>query len=188
MPLDHFKWLAPLYDRVISGSATQESILTYAKLPTSGYLLDVGGGTGRVAFNLREQAKKVIIADLSLRMLFQASLKGGLQPTCSRSEWLPFPNGFFDRIIMVDTLHHVNDQKQTARELWRVLKRDGRIVIHEPDIRNIRVKIIALGEKLLLMNSHFISPPRIVDLFSFASTRVKTYEDSYHSWIVIQKT
>jgi hypothetical protein len=30
-----------------------------------------------------------------------------------------------DRVIMVDALHHVFHQQQTAAELWRVLSRAG---------------------------------------------------------------
>ena len=59
---------------------------------------------------------------------------------------------------MVDALHHVIHQGQTAREMYRVLKPGGRIVIEEPDIRKFGVKLIAVAEKLLLMRSHFLSP------------------------------
>ena len=61
---------------------------------------------------------------------------------------------------MVDALHHVINHGQTAREMYRVLKPGGRIVIEEPDIRSFYVKLIAVAEKLLLMRSHFLSPQR----------------------------
>ena len=88
---------------------------------------------------------------------------------------------------MVDALHHVIDQGQTAREMYRVLKPGGRIVIEEPDIRSFYVKLIAVGEKLLLMRSHFLSPPKIVDLFSFDSSKTAIHETEGNAWVVIEK-
>jgi len=127
-------------------------------------LLDAGGGTGRVAAALRSQVGNVIVADLSRGMLRHASAKG-LATVCAPAELLPFPSGSFDRIILVDALHHVIDQGRTARELFRLLTPSGRLVIVEPDIRKPIVKVIAIGEKVLLMRSHFLTGDKIAALF-----------------------
>jgi ubiquinone/menaquinone biosynthesis C-methylase UbiE len=87
----------------------------------------------------------------------------------------------------VDALHHVIDQRHTAHEMYRVLKPGGRIVIEEPDIRTFGVKLIALGEKLLLMRSHFLSPERIVALFSFDSAKTSVHAAEGSAWVVIEK-
>ena len=68
-----------------------------------------------------------------------------------------FKDKSFDRVIMVDALHHVKDYRITIHELWRVLMPGGRIVIEEPDIQTFPVKLMALVEKIALMRSHFIS-------------------------------
>lgn len=46
--LDHFGLLAPWYDKFIAYSDGDE-IKERAELPAAGNLLDIGGGTGRVA-------------------------------------------------------------------------------------------------------------------------------------------
>lgn len=163
-------------------------MVTYADLPISSRLLDAGGGTGRVAVELCDKVGQVIVADISLGMLHQVASKGSLRPTCSYSEWLPFPDKCFDRIIMVDALHHVCDQEKTAGELWRVLNLGGRIVIQEPDICVFIVKLIALVEKLILMRSHILSPSRIAELFSFTGSKSQVYNDGLNSWVVIKKS
>lgn len=187
MPLfDHFSYLAPFYERVIRLGKVDEFIQRVA-LPTSGWLLDAGGGTGRVAQALCEQAEHIVVADVSLGMLAQARSKGGLHVVNTLTEGLPFPGETFERVIMVDALHHVADQSLTVHEMWRVLKPGGRIVIEEPDVRMLIVKFVALAEKLALMRSHFLSPPQIEGLFPVENTEIHIEMDGYNAWIVIEK-
>ena len=180
MPFDHFDVIAPIYARVTYSSLNKMCEL--AALPVKGRLLDVGGGTGRVASALRDLVDEIVIADVSMGRLKQ-TLRATLQPVCAFSESLPFPSNSFERIIMVDALHHVVHQPATANEMFRVLKPGGRIIIEEPDIRSFGVKLIALAEKLLLMRSHFLSPQQIADLFKNAEIHA---EDS-SAWVVVTK-
>jgi len=184
MPFDHFGFIAPVFARV--GYSSVEEMIQHADLPTPGRVLDAGGGTGRVANAICAQAGEVIVADPSLGMLRQAD-RTQLELACSNSESLPFPDNSFERVIMVDALHHVIDQNHTAREMYRVLKPGGRIVIEEPDIRNFGVKMIAVAEKLLLMRSHFLSPEKIADLFSFDLAIASIYAEEGNAWVVIKK-
>jgi demethylmenaquinone methyltransferase/2-methoxy-6-polyprenyl-1,4-benzoquinol methylase len=180
MPFDHFGWIAPIYAQY----RNLERLRQLAELPVSGRLLDIGGGTGRVASALCDLAGEIVIADVSMGMLRQAPLST-LRPVCSFSESLPFPGASFERVIMVDALHHVVDQAATALEMLRILKPGGLLIIEEPDIRTFGVKLIALAEKLLLMRSNFLSPVRITALFPSAQTRIVT-EDAT-AWIVVEK-
>lgn len=182
MPLDHFSLIAPIYAR--ARYRALEKMREAAVLPARGRLLDVGGGTGRVAIALRDLVDEVIVTDISRGMLDRAD-RSTLEPACCFSESLPFPGGSFTRVIMVDALHHVVDQAATAREMLRVLQPGGLLVIEEPDIRTLPVKLIALAEKLLLMRSHFLSPVQIESLFPHSTTRIIS-EDSA-AWIVVEK-
>jgi len=104
MPVfDHFGFIAPYYDRLIRRSKP-EKLLAQIDPPVSGVLLDVGGGTGRVAETLLGRTERVIVADLSMGMLQQARVKNNLAPVCASSEiylsrvisstafswWMPF--------------------------------------------------------------------------------------------------
>lgn len=187
MPIvDHFNILAPFYDRIFKFSGP-ERWRAIANLPVEGALLDAGGGTGRVSQALKGLASPLVVADLSLGMLRQTNAKDGLYPVASHTERLPFPDEAFERVIMVDALHHVCDHRETAQELWRVLKPRGRLVIEEPDIRAFSVKLVALFEKLALMRSHFISPSKIVSLFSYSNAHSRVEYEVYNAWIIVDK-
>jgi ubiquinone/menaquinone biosynthesis C-methylase UbiE len=179
---DHFDLIAPIYSRVTYSKT--EVMREVASLPVRGHLLDVGGGTGRVASAIRGLVDDVTIADVSFGMLKEAP-RPDLRPVCGYSESLPFADESFERVIMVDALHHVVDHVHSAREMFRVLKPGGMLVIEEPDIRTFGVKLIAIAEKLLLMRSHFLAPDQIVKLFETGETNVKSADGT--AWVVVKK-
>ncbi len=180
----HFNLLAPFYDRVIQFTRLERT-LEALDLPHAGTLLDAGGGTGRVAEALRPHVGSVVVADVSRGMLAQARRKD-LAAASAETERLPFPDESFDRVLMVDALHHVVHQGETVRELYRVLKAGGRLVIEEPDLRTFPVKLIAIAEKLALMRSRFLAPAQIAALLPpEAKARIETEE--YTAWIIAEK-
>jgi len=183
---DHFNLLGPFYD-LIFGRSTDHNMVRIAEVEKDHKLLDVGGGTGRVAVLFKDLVSQVLIADAAVRMLREAQAKG-LRTINTESEKLPLPAHSFDRVIMVDALHHVRDQQRSMKELWRVLAPGGRMVIEEPDIRNFAVKLIALGEKLALMRSRFISPEKILAMCRFDGIdSKKIIKAKGIAWIIITK-
>lgn len=153
--IGHFDLLAPLYDRLISPHKG-ERLIQAMGLPIQGFLLDVGGGTGRVAHSLLGLADHLVVSDPSSSMLRQARSKPGLMPVASEAEALPFPDACFERIVMVDAFHHVRDQYAVLQEMWRVLANGGRLAIEEPDITRFAVRLVYLAERMALMRSRFV--------------------------------
>ncbi len=186
MPFNHFNLLAPYYDRFLKPDDPTRFGARIG-LPISGMLLDAGGGTGGKSHPLMKMVSAIVVADSSMGMLHEASKKPGLMTVCAETERLPFIAGSFERIMMVDALHHVSDYRATAKEFWRVLKPGGRIIIEEPDIRTFPVKIMAAFEKLVLMRSHFKSTKHIADSFDDPDASVDVEVENSTAWIVISK-
>jgi len=184
---DHFDIIAPFYDRVIH-KLDLNRLTDLLKLPTRGRMLDAGGGTGRVSSRLRSLIDEIVVCDLSLSMLKQAKNKGRLLTVQTHVEKLPFPNESFERIVVVDALHHFCDQRESIQELLRVLKTGGRLVIEEPNIDNFIIKWVALAEKLALMRSCFNSSDEIVDMIKDQGFNARVESNGrFFFWVVVEK-
>ena len=189
--LNHFDLIARHYDRVIR-RAEEDPLPAIVDARAGDLLLDVGGGTGRNADALRSSGARVIICDRSLEMLRQARAKG-LPCVQADVRRLPFADQRFDRVLAVDAFHHfvqptaAEAQSLAAEQMLRVVEPHGRVVIEEPDIRKRAVKVIALGEKLLLMRSRFLAPEPLTALFNAAGAdRLLARDDHFNIWLVFE--
>jgi len=173
---DHFDLVARFYDRVFHFLGP-ERLMNLLQARPSERILDIGGGTGRVSQTFGD-GYTVVVCDPSWGML-QETRQKQMIACCGLAEHLPFADGAFDRIVMVDTFHHLRDQCVAAREILRVLRLGGRLVIEEPDIRRWAVKWTALGERLLLMRSRFHSIADLARVFKEAGARIVAMEEGH---------
>jgi demethylmenaquinone methyltransferase/2-methoxy-6-polyprenyl-1,4-benzoquinol methylase len=181
--LDHFGLLAPLYDRLFRLPDTTH-LVELTGLPIGGRLLDVGGGTGRIARSLIGLAGQVVVADESRKMLSHAPTLLELHLATAHAERLPFPTGAFERVIMVDAYHHLQDQDRSLAELVRVCAPGGSVVIEEPDIARPSVWGIALFEQLTLMRSRFRRAEEIAAAFRGLGAETSIRRQDATVWIV----
>ncbi len=182
----HFNWIAPFYDRIF-GVAHHDALFSHLQAESGQLVLDIGGGTGRVAQRLYEIDASVFVVDPSSKML-EGSREKCISSVRSIAEYLPFATDSVDRIYIVDAFHHFADQPRAASELMRVLRSGGRLVIEEPDIKHLLVKGVAVAEKLALMQSHFYRPADLARLFTDRGATLLTITpNSISAHIVLTK-
>ncbi|MGC8781027.1 MAG: class I SAM-dependent methyltransferase [Anaerolineae bacterium] len=192
LPCDHFDFIARWYDRLI-GRPADDPLPGLLEAAAGQWVLDIGGGTGRNVHGLHALGARVVICDLARGMVRQARRKG-LPAVLGDVFSLPFAADCADRMLVVDAFHHFVRpspevaQRRAARELLRVLRPGGRLVIEEPDIRQFGTKLIAWMERLLLMGSRFRPPQDLVALFEAAGARTLRVEHRpFSAWIVFTK-
>lgn len=186
-PFDHFGPIAGLYERFAQRFDVGD-LADRLALPVDGWLLDAGGGTGRVAVALRPHVSRAVVVDFSHGMVRRAAGKPGIWAVRGVAESLPFPDDFFARVVVVDAFHHFHHHPQAARELWRVLAPGGRLVIEEPNIHKKVVKLVALTEKVLLMRSRFYPPEAIAAMFAALGGRTQVDTDHrFNAWVIVEK-
>jgi SAM-dependent methyltransferase len=99
-------------------------------------VLDIGCGDGVLACALAARGARVLGVDADLDMLAAARQRAAnLCPdaefTEARAERLPFPDASFDVVVAVTVLCFVSDADAAVREMIRVLRPGGRLVIGE---------------------------------------------------------
>jgi ubiquinone/menaquinone biosynthesis C-methylase UbiE len=95
-------------------------------------LLDAGCGTGGFTLDLFASGAHVIGLDISLPMLRRSREKARgepLQIVLGDMLHLPFPGNFFDKVVSVTALEFIEDGQSAVRELFRVTKSGGSIVV-----------------------------------------------------------
>lgn len=127
-------------------------------------IVDVGGGSGRVATVLESDP---IIVDASRGMLLRARDKGTpvVQGDAGR---LPVRSKTADAVVIVDAFHHFSLPGATLDEAARILRPGGVLVIRDFDPETLRGKAIDISERLLRFGSTFYSPADLEDLLAAA--------------------
>jgi len=114
-------------------------LVRLARLKPSDHVLDIGTGTGVVAFRVANQLSaegRVLGVDLSEGMLAAARVKAGSAALGGRVEFrrmdaeaLDLPDGAFDAVVSLFALLHFPDPLKALREMFRVLRPRGRLVV-----------------------------------------------------------
>jgi len=136
-----FQKVAEFYDENCQAfSQTREcwwSDLNFIRkyLKKKGRILDFGCGNGRLAGFLEEEKADLEYqgADISQNLIAIAEEKYPQKEfiVLKEGEKLPFENETFDVVVAIAVFHHLSPAmaEKTLRELKRVLKKDGKIVL-----------------------------------------------------------
>ncbi|MGM4906235.1 class I SAM-dependent methyltransferase [Tardiphaga sp. 866_E4_N2_1] len=118
----------------------QEKIATV--LSPSHSCLDLGCGPGGFLTVAAPLCSKIVGVDIVPAFVEECRAqidRRGLENASvilNESTLLPFGDGEFDRVLMVDTIHHLENASASMNEVHRVLKDDGQLVVFEPNKLN----------------------------------------------------
>lgn len=97
-------------------------------------LLDVGCGKGKKGEKLKDKCK-IIGIDIGHHRVKMA--KNKIPTLISDAENLPFKNEKYDGIISFQSIEHLNNRLKFLRESYRILKRNGFLLITTPNRNRI---------------------------------------------------
>jgi ubiquinone/menaquinone biosynthesis C-methylase UbiE len=116
----------------------REKALAAANVKAGQLAADIGAGTGFITEALVQKGLKVIAVDQSEAMLEEMKKKFGRFDTIDYrigdSNNLPIPDEIVDAIFSNMYLHHVESPQAAIKEMVRVLKTGGAIVLSDMDV------------------------------------------------------
>ena len=98
-----------------------------------GRILDVGCGPGKLLRVLREQGWDAHGVDFSSVAADSARAKHGLKVKCSDLLAAEYPQSSFDVVLFSHSLEHIYNPVETLREVHRILKPGGLLLIYVPN-------------------------------------------------------
>lgn len=117
-------------------------------------ILDIGTGTGYLARPLAKQGSHVVGLDPSDKLLEQAKKLDrennvSISYVTGQAENLPFEDNSFD-VVTAGQCWHWFDSEKAVQEVYRVLKKDGKLIIVHFDWIPLEQNVVAQTEELIL--------------------------------------
>jgi len=134
---EYFDQLAPTWDKELTPERLRcmGNIVKELGIKPGYYVLDIGSGTGvllpLLIAELGDEGK-IIALDFSAEMLIQAQAKN-LPPVVGFTQAdvidIPLPDNSVDLVICNSAFPHFDDKARALKEIARVLRTNGRLVI-----------------------------------------------------------
>lgn len=138
-------------------------------------ILDIPAGNGATTELLLEAGADVEAFDLFPEYFL---LKGTECRRADITDRIPVPDGYADMVTCQEGIEHFPDQLKTFRELNRVLKMNGRLLLTTPSYSSLSAKLSYL---LFESETHKTMPPNEIDDIWMADKGVSN--ELYHGHI-----
>jgi ubiquinone/menaquinone biosynthesis C-methylase UbiE len=139
---DYFDQVAGQWDTMRTAffsEAVREKASTAAGVRAGQLAADIGAGSGFITEGLLQGGVSVIAVDQSEAMLAEMRRKfagAGVDLRLGQAESLPLADASVDAVFANMYLHHVERPAQAIKEMRRLLKPGGRLVITDMDEHN----------------------------------------------------
>lgn len=175
---------------LVSGLAKQRQDVSDMHLNelSPGQLLDIGCGDGRFLHRMKDRGWSVTGLDFDQKAARAAKEKYDIEVKVCRLEETGYPDNSFDAVTMHHVIEHVFNPVATLREVCRILKPGGMVVVVTPNAESMGLRIYG-------PNWRGLEAPRHIQIFSpkaletavrnagLASAQV--YSSAANAWAVL---
>lgn len=141
----NFKEYANKFDNYRSADQSLiDTLINMMGLSQDMHILDYGCGTGNYLAQLKAKGFAHLYGlDKSEEMCAIAAEKTGLVVRCGDEWHLPYENGFFDAVIIIDVVHFVESLDGFFAQLKTIIKPGGKIFIATQSREQLRTRVYA---------------------------------------------
>lgn len=175
------------YDKFMKfwGLYKEDTILDMLELGGDEIVVDIGGGTGHVAEHLSEHCRKIFVLDESQKMLSHVADRKNIETIHGDALNSTFDNNSIDVVVMTDVMHHIENQTKLIREMHRILKSEGKIVIYDFNKAHVWTKLLSLMESILFGKLHYKTLNYFIDLLRSNDFSIETILDRGFYFIML---
>lgn len=135
-------------------------------------VLDLASGEGAVSAFIKSLGCEVVAFDISEKALEKAKKRGVQTVRGDVEEKLPFKNGEFETVFWGDNVEHLFMPEKTLKEINRILKNGGRIIISTPNMAYWRYRIYYLINGMVPQTEWFGEHPWQWEHIRFFNKRI----------------
>jgi len=108
-------------------------VLNNSEINSNSRILDVGCGSGIFSQLLAAYSSNIIGIDIVNRTEIINNCKDNINLSLMSAEKLGFKEKTFDLVIMMEVLEHIPDVDFALKEVYRILKDDGKLIASTPN-------------------------------------------------------
>lgn len=138
---EHYSRLADSYDQFLYYSPDfvrrlSSKMIECLELAPGDRMVDLGCGTGMYSADIRKQVpmeREIVGVDPFQEMLDGIPADAGIRPVCDEALAFSRREGEYDKVLMKEAVHHVDDREELLRNLHDRLAPGGRVLlVHVP--------------------------------------------------------
>ncbi|MDQ3951578.1 MAG: methyltransferase domain-containing protein [Actinomycetota bacterium] len=186
------------FDRAAAGFAKRTKgrfddmdAVAFSRVGPGETVVEVGAGTGNFLSLFSELAGLMVAVDVTPAMLEQARVRPRLNLVAANGRRLPLRSGSVDLVASAQALHHVHDPVAVVKEMRRVARSGGRVLLVDQVATERYEEALMMTELELARDpSHAMSrPPSAYRMMARAAgleivdERVTESEQRLSSWM-----
>lgn len=157
-----------------------EEIKDVIELQGDELVLDIGGGTGKLADYISKDCKAVYVLDESKGMLSKVKANTKVVPILGDGLDTGLAGNSIDVVIMSDVLHHIKNQKGLIGEIYRILRDGGKLIILDLEKKHLGIRILRIFENILFGRLYFRTSQEVKDLIKDWFTITEFIDKKYY--------
>jgi ubiquinone/menaquinone biosynthesis C-methylase UbiE len=158
--ISSFSFLRKIFKKFNLGR--EDLALSFLAKNSGDKLLDVGCGNGSLMFKVPQNFNLICGVDISPSRIQEAQKLAKQKfpsnndlhfSVCDIDKGISFPDATFNTVICLAVLEHIFDPFSVVREIHRILKNDGILILEVPNIAYLKYRIQLLFGKLPVTSS-----------------------------------
>lgn len=166
------------------------SILRYLDPKEGERILDVACGGGFLSLKIAERGCEVCAIDISEESInrakrFAEKARIACEFRVGNAEALSYPDGYFDKIVCSSSLEHFEDDVRALKEMRRVLKPPGSIVLTVDSFTYPISNHLKEEHRMIGQVVNYYTLETLKERFEIAGFEIRRSEYLLNSWLIL---